>query len=311
MPELKLPMNDFFVDYSKNHSIYEFGKESRDIALQYVTEFDEVIDVGAHVGISVLHWASIFKTVHAYEPMKDHYNCLVDNTSHLNNTNLHNFALSNEEKLFKGAYRSKKNSGSFQLLDDNYTQPSKKAPREIFEIVSHKLDNFTFKNVNLIKIDVEGWEFAGASTGLSPIVKAVVNESTEKELKYRAEVELLNSKGELVGSGVAICSGKEMTKFGPKWTDEYAVASMAQTRAISKAFRNKLAFLMKMAGYESTPAEEALEKTVVQEKATEDMSKPATDNQKQLIENLGGALTENMTKGEAIELIKRLQPPEK
>ena len=159
MPELKLPMNDFFVDYSKNHSIYEFGKESRDIALQYVTEFDEVIDVGAHVGISVLHWASIFKTVHAYEPMKDHYNCLVDNTSHLNNTNLHNFALSNEEKLFKGAYRSKKNSGSFQLLDDNYTQPSKKAPREIFEIVSHKLDNFTFKNVNLIKIDVEGWEF--------------------------------------------------------------------------------------------------------------------------------------------------------
>jgi FkbM family methyltransferase len=159
MNELKLPMNDFFLDYSKNESIYNFGKESRDIALQHVTKFDRVIDIGAHVGISVLHWAKFFNVVEAYEPMKNHYDCLIDNTSHLSNVNTYNFAISDEQKILKGAYRSTKNSGSFQLLDDAYTQPSKKAPREIFEIPSHRLDDFEFTNVNLIKIDVEGWEF--------------------------------------------------------------------------------------------------------------------------------------------------------
>jgi FkbM family methyltransferase len=159
MAELQLPMSDFFEDYSKKESIHNFGKESRDIALQYVTEFNRVIDIGAHVGISVLHWSKFFKNVDAYEPMKNHYNCLISNTKHLTNVNSYNFAISNEQKNLKGAYRSTKNSGSFQLLDDAYTQPSKKAPREIFEIPSYRLDDFKFENINLIKIDVEGWEF--------------------------------------------------------------------------------------------------------------------------------------------------------
>ncbi len=38
--------------------------------------------------------------------------------------------------------------------------------------------------------------------------------------------------------------------------DEYAILSMAQTRAVGKAFRNQLAWLMKAAGFEATPAEE-------------------------------------------------------
>jgi hypothetical protein len=38
--------------------------------------------------------------------------------------------------------------------------------------------------------------------------------------------------------------------------EEYAVASMSQTRAIGKAYRNLLGFVMKSAGYADTPAEE-------------------------------------------------------
>lgn len=159
MHKLKLPIDSFFSDYSKNESIHNFGKESRDIALEHVTEFNRVIDIGAHAGISVLHWAKLFKTVEAYEPMKTHYDCLINNTGHLSNVNTYNFAISNEHKIHKGAYRSTKNSGSFQLIDDSYSQPSKKAPRELVDILSHRLDDFEFTNVNLIKIDVEGWEF--------------------------------------------------------------------------------------------------------------------------------------------------------
>jgi hypothetical protein len=103
-------------------------------------------------------------------------------------------------------------------------------------------------------VNVEGWEFAGAITGIVPIVTMVIDLSTDSEIKYRAEVELRNIHSDMVvGCGIAICSNKEKTK---KFFEEYAIASMAQTRAIGKAYRNIFAWLMKTAGYEATPAEE-------------------------------------------------------
>ena len=73
------------------------------------------------------------------------------------------------------------------------------------------------------------------------------------EYKYRAEVSLRDKEGKMVGYGVAICSNREA---GKKNFDEYAVASMAQTRAVGKAYRMKIGWLLKVAGYETTPAEE-------------------------------------------------------
>lgn len=104
-------------------------------------------------------------------------------------------------------------------------------------------------------VNVEGWEFAGASTGVLPRVAKVVQVPSESgEIKYRAEVELVRlSDGLVVGSGIAVCSNNESKRRG---ADEYVIASMAQTRAIGKAYRNMFGFLMKLAGYEPTPAED-------------------------------------------------------
>jgi hypothetical protein len=57
----------------------------------------------------------------------------------------------------------------------------------------------------------------------------------------------------VLSRGYAVCSNKENSK---RRFDEYAIASMAQTRAVGKAYRNILAWLMKAAGFEATPAEE-------------------------------------------------------
>lgn len=101
---------------------------------------------------------------------------------------------------------------------------------------------------------VEAWQFAGIRMGLIPIVVAVKDLSTEKECKWFAEVEIVEAKtGRFVGRGFETCSNKEANK---KQFEEYAVLSMAQTRAIGKAFRNCCAWIMKSAGYEPTPAEE-------------------------------------------------------
>lgn len=104
-------------------------------------------------------------------------------------------------------------------------------------------------------VNVEGWQFAGAATGVFPVVKKVTRIELEtNEIRYRAEVELKRLVDDtVVGYGVAICSTNEKGRAN---VDEYVIASMAQTRATGKAYRNAFAWLMKMAGMEATPAEE-------------------------------------------------------
>jgi len=122
---------------------------------------------------------------------------------------------------------------------------------------------------------VEGWQFAGGLLGLFPRIVSeenISNGATIKtldgkelnEYKWLVKAELVNSRNDkIVGSGSATCSNRESKK---RSFDEYAVLSMAQTRAIGKAFRNTIGWVMKMSGYEPTPAEEVDE--LKQEKTT-------------------------------------------
>lgn len=109
-------------------------------------------------------------------------------------------------------------------------------------------------------VNVSGWQFAGSALGLMPIITEVTDltrrgeQPGQVEFKYLAKCEVRKiTTGEVVSTGVAICSSFERTKSA---FDEYAILSMAQTRAIGKAYRNLLAWLMNAAGFEATPAEE-------------------------------------------------------
>lgn len=109
-------------------------------------------------------------------------------------------------------------------------------------------------------VNVEGWQYAGARLGILPVIEDLVRIPTDtNEVKYQAQVKLYNLKSQVdghaqvVGSGYAICSNQEN---GKRNYQEFAIASMAQTRAIGKAYRNILAWIIRAAGYEPTPAEE-------------------------------------------------------
>ncbi|MFD1874376.1 hypothetical protein [Hymenobacter bucti] len=103
-------------------------------------------------------------------------------------------------------------------------------------------------------VNVEGWQYAGSRLGIVPIVEHVIDMSNDQEIKYQAKVTLFDMRSQhTVGAGFAICSNKES---GKKFYQEFAIASMAQTRAIGKAYRNILAWIIRAAGYEPTPAEE-------------------------------------------------------
>lgn len=125
----------------------------------------------------------------------------------------------------------------------------------------HIVDNKLYTEIKKKNyVNVEGWQFAGASTGVMPVVRELTDISNADEIKYRAVVELVRvADGTTVGAGIAVCSDKEANRKG---NEEYVIASMAQTRATGKAFRNAFGWLMKMAGYETVPTEEMASDTI-------------------------------------------------
>jgi hypothetical protein len=96
---------------------------------------------------------------------------------------------------------------------------------------------------------VEAWQMLGMMLGVTP--GKVCTQPVENG--WESVVELHDRNGRVVGAGEAECLATEKTW---KSREDYARKSMAQTRAVGKAFRNTFGFIAKAAGYEATPAEE-------------------------------------------------------
>lgn len=85
---------------------------------------------------------------------------------------------------------------------------------------------------------------------------------------WEARVEARTAEGAVVGAAESMCMRSEkMWGFNPTNRygkaldprDDFALRSMAQTRATSKALRQPLGFLMQLAGYDPTPEAEMAE----------------------------------------------------
>lgn len=98
-------------------------------------------------------------------------------------------------------------------------------------------------------VNVEGWTTLGTMLGC--VAREV--ETTEHDGVYVAVVELVRmSDGVCVSRASAECGEEKPWNARPR----YARRSMAQTRATSKACRLAFSWIMSLAGYEVTPAEE-------------------------------------------------------
>jgi len=107
----------------------------------------------------------------------------------------------------------------------------------------------TISGRNYVK--VEGWSTLGAMLGILPR-EVEVTECENGD--YLAAVELIRaSDGAIIGRASSLVSSDEKL-----WQDRprYARRSMAVTRATGKAFRLGFSWIMALAGYEPTPAEE-------------------------------------------------------
>lgn len=98
-------------------------------------------------------------------------------------------------------------------------------------------------------VRVEGWTLLGTMLGVFP----VCTWTRQLDDGWEARVEARTRDGSIVGAAEASCLRSENNWGG---RDDYALRSMAQTRATAKALRIPLGFVVAMAGYEATPAEE-------------------------------------------------------
>lgn len=112
--------------------------------------------------------------------------------------------------------------------------------------------NFTSNIRGRKHVKVEGWLLVGSMFGATPVLDWTrpISEPA-KGWEARFQVQLLD--GRIIGAGEAMCDRNES-----KWarSDDYAVRSMAQTRATSKALASVFRFLVTLAGFSGTPAEE-------------------------------------------------------
>lgn len=110
-------------------------------------------------------------------------------------------------------------------------------------------------------VKVEGWTLLGSMLGVFPVIVW----TRKMENGWEARCEARTRDGAIIGAAEAECTrdenqwsleptGRNGKKLQPR--DDYALRSMAQTRATSKALRMPLGFVMELAGFAATPAEE-------------------------------------------------------
>ena len=129
-----------------------------------------------------------------------------------------------------------------------------------------KTQGLTVKGLNKSKpeaeyVTVEGWEVLGTMLGIVPVTTIIEEMTNDKGrvVGYRARATLYQNpiieNDEIVG-GTVIARAEATADRSGFQKDLFAIASMSQTRALGKAYRMGLSWIMKMAGFEGTPAEE-------------------------------------------------------
>lgn len=174
---------------------YQFRKIQAAVGVVPKDRRRHAVDVGAHVGLWSRVLCHYFDGVTAFEPVPDLSLCLAANLEGIDNVDVVDVALSSESTPTLHMTRPGENSGNWAVSRDGV--------RSDLVVKAETLDSYDLVDVDLVKIDVEGWErdvlFGGERTirEYKPIV--VVEQKPGNAERYGVErlaaVELLKSWG--------------------------------------------------------------------------------------------------------------------
>lgn len=146
---------------------------------------DVFIDIGANYGFVSYHMSKIFKEVHSFELIPNTYECLKKNSENIPNIKTYPYGLGNKETTLP-AYLKKNSAGVSQILNDpeHYKYVQSSEDFIVYEnLPIRTLDSFNFTKVDVIKIDVEGFEdsvLEGSIETINRCEPAIILEITPK-----------------------------------------------------------------------------------------------------------------------------------
>lgn len=129
--------------------------------------------------------------------------------------------------------------------------------------------HYSVKTHDAVAVEIDGVKGAKAYADLIDMRTGMILGGAEAYCMRDEEHWNTRPKYEWQGEG----PNRKRVKVGEEIVPWFQLASMAQTRAGAKAFRNRLAWVVVLAGYKPTPAEEMTESTVseaVKERRTVD-----------------------------------------
>jgi FkbM family methyltransferase len=146
-----------------------------------LTKTRRFLDIGANVGTYSYHFSKVFDHIEAFEPISEVTYRL--NALKLKNVTVHQVALSDSENII-----------DFYIpFVNGVPEPSiasiekRDAACEIRKVQIHKLDQYEFEDIDLIKIDVEGHESAvirGAMETLKRCSPIIIIEIEQRHINF-------------------------------------------------------------------------------------------------------------------------------
>ena len=159
--------------FTQNKCLLQFQKYCK----KHNVKFNHVLDIGAWVGTWSMAMNEYCGRVVAFEPESLHYECLVKNVSE--DIETHQLAVGAEEKMIS-------------LSQDDFTQSKRVLGEGTIPMVT--IDSLQLDDVDMIKIDVEGYEMEvlkGASKTLEHVQYLMIelNNNTKKYGSSNIDVE--------------------------------------------------------------------------------------------------------------------------
>ena len=171
-----IPENDHhFLEYLKQFEHYQEAQRNR--ALSHVENWDLALDIGANIGLWAKDLSNYFDRLVCFEPNPNCIEYLRKNIK-IETTEIYSHALGSKDGN-KNLFIHPVNSGASSFVDytkigfDELSRPVYgKFPEKTkkVNVDIKKLDNFNFKKIDFIKIDVQGYEsevLKGAETTLT------------------------------------------------------------------------------------------------------------------------------------------------
>lgn len=139
---------------------------------------------------------------------------------------------------------------------DLVLEEAQKAAIALSKVIEGKAKKVQFNGKTYLQF--EDWQTLGRFYGVTAVVQSTkyveFGEDDEKVRGFESQAQaLLVNTNQVISAAEAMCLDDE-----PNWSKKplFQLKSMAQTRACAKVLRNVLAWVVVLAGYQPTPAEE-------------------------------------------------------